>query len=130
MTSEAPDGSDESDEQALAWAPTRHHDLTLVRGPDGAVLVDVEAGPRLRLNDTAAAVWELCDGATTVREMLVAMGQLWAAPPSVLAKDVLPVVRDLVTAGSLLLDEPDLTDEREREADPSSDAASEGGYDT
>jgi hypothetical protein len=45
-------------------------------------------GERYVLNETAAALWELCDGATTSEEMVAAICQLFDAGQPVIAADV------------------------------------------
>lgn len=40
------------------------------------------------LNDPALAVWELCDGRTTVEEIVTAIGVLFDADPATLQRDV------------------------------------------
>jgi len=107
-----------SSSEALVRAPMRNPNLALVRRPDGAMLVDVAGTARLRLNETAAAVWELCDGTTTVREIVEAMNQLWAASPSVVVSEVLAVVETFIDNRSLLPSVPARRAGGEREAEP------------
>lgn len=73
----------------------------LHESPQEAVLLD-GGGRRLhKLNPTALAIWELCDGETTVEEMVTALCELFAADPEVVKRDVLAVFESF-TAERLL----------------------------
>jgi hypothetical protein len=65
------------------------------------VLVDPAANVEHVLNDTALALWELCDGETTVEEMVVAATGLFDAESPRLERDVLAAL-DAMTAQGLL----------------------------
>lgn len=75
-----------------------HRDGSLVD-----VLVD-DNGDAFRLNDTAYALWELCDGSTTVGEMVTAASQLFSAPSELLQNDVTQALHRLADAHLILLD--------------------------
>jgi hypothetical protein len=82
----------------LNTVPRRSEKVVVHR--DGAlvdVLVD-DSGDAFRLNDTAYALWELCDGTTTVGEMVEAASELFAAPPDVLRHDVTAALQLLTDA--------------------------------
>lgn len=75
---------------ARPWtaAPRRPHDsdrprhrpgVTLQVGSDGAQLVDPDGRKLHQLNGTALALWEVCDGETTVAEMVTAAGSLFGS---------------------------------------------------
>lgn len=53
--------------------------VTLQVGPDGAQLVDPDGRKLHQLNGTALALWEVCDGETTVAEMIAAAGSLFGS---------------------------------------------------
>ena len=55
------------------------------------------------LNDTAFALWELCDGQTTVQEMVDAVTLLFAAPGDQLQRDVTAALDHLLLAGLISL---------------------------
>lgn len=61
--------------------------------------VATPAGARLLLNDTAAAVWELCDGQTQVVEIVAAMGELYSASLATIERDVWAALRELQRLG-------------------------------
>jgi hypothetical protein len=67
------------------------------------VLVD-DSGDAFRLNDTAYALWELCDGSTTVGEMVDAASELFAAPPEQLRHDVTVALQHLTDAHLIEVD--------------------------
>jgi hypothetical protein len=75
-----------------------HRDGSLVD-----VLVD-DSGDAFRLNDTAYALWELCDGSTTVGEMVDAASELFAAPPEQLRHDVTGALQRLTDAHLIEVD--------------------------
>jgi hypothetical protein len=90
-------------------APLRA-DVTQVRRDGELVEVVVERShDAFRLNDTAFALWELCDGATTVREMTEAVRVLFAGSDAELAEDVRDAVAHLAEAGLITV----LADERD-----------------
>ena len=74
---------------------------TRLRETDGeAVLVSV-AGLRHVVNETALALWELCDGETTPTEMTSAVSTLFALDPDVADNDVRTTLQALTAAGLL-----------------------------
>jgi pyrroloquinoline quinone biosynthesis protein D len=85
----------------LTDAVPRHRAGASIR-QDGAHAVLVErSGEHLhRLNPTALAIWELCDGETTVPEMIAAASELFAAAAvEQLKNDVVGVLQQLTSAG-------------------------------
>jgi hypothetical protein len=62
-------------------------------------------GGTYRLNDTAFALWELCDGTTTVAEMVDAVSMLFAGSPEALQRDVRAALQHLLDAGLVTLPE-------------------------
>jgi len=65
------------------------------------VLVDADGREVLQLNDTALAIWDLCDGVTTLDEMVAAVLQLFQADPGAVASDVTETIAVLHGAGVL-----------------------------
>jgi len=55
--------------------------------------VSRDANLPLVLNDTALALWELCDGSTSVDEMVAAIDLLYDAEAAVIRRDVETVLR-------------------------------------
>lgn len=62
---------------------------------------DATSGQSFVVNDTALAVWDLCDGATSAAEMVDAMTSIFNAPPQVVERDVLSVLDHLASLGLL-----------------------------
>jgi len=50
------------------------------------------------LNHTALAIWELCDGATTPEEMMVAICDVTGLPSEVVAEDLERILLEFDTA--------------------------------
>ena len=78
------------------------------RRPDApAVLAgDTTDAGEVELNATAYAIWELCDGETTVDEMVGASAELFDAPAETIAHDVEKILRKLHRAGLIDWVEP------------------------
>ncbi|MDQ3628144.1 MAG: PqqD family protein [Actinomycetota bacterium] len=83
-------------------APRRHPAVRVHPTPDGAVAAAYakDADPVL-LNHTALALWELCDGQTTVAEMHDAVCELFALPPEQARMEIEQAMVHLRTAGLL-----------------------------
>jgi hypothetical protein len=64
----------------------------------GAVIVDEHGADVASLDDTAAALFELCDGETNVEEITVAVCTVWDVDPDVAARDVRRTLRELADA--------------------------------
>jgi hypothetical protein len=60
----------------------------MLRLDDQCILCDDEGRALCQLNETASAVWELCDGETTPDEMIEAICGLCAVEPDVADRDV------------------------------------------
>ncbi len=75
-----------------------------VHGTGDGTTVVVTGPPEaaFRLNDTALALWELCDGRTTVAEMVGAASVLFAEKPADLARDVLAALAELQRDGLIV----------------------------
>ncbi len=79
--------------------PLRRPGFSAVELDDNVALYD-EAGQLLiLLNRSAATVWELCDGTTTVDEMLQVLTDAHLGPPDEIADDVRQTIRKLVELG-------------------------------
>lgn len=70
---------------------------------DQTLLEVPEEGLNLWLNETGFAVWQLCDGDTTVEEICNVLGQQYEADADTLFNDVLATVHSLRTSGFLVL---------------------------
>jgi hypothetical protein len=54
----------------------RRGELTGATGPDGWAIYDPDTDTAHLVNESARAIWELCDGATTPEEMASAIAEL------------------------------------------------------
>ena len=78
--------------------PTRHSDVQLRdEGHEARLIVPGRASTYV-LNPTARAVWELCDGSTTVDELADALCQVFDVTRATAATDVADVLEGLVAA--------------------------------
>jgi hypothetical protein len=81
--------------------PARAHDLELRAEADSNVLVYPDGRRLLALNDTASALWELCDGSHTVDEMVAAIVELFHADADGVRHDVDRTIGRLHEAGAV-----------------------------
>jgi hypothetical protein len=78
--------------------PTRREGVTLQRVGPEAILYDKPNGRAHVINNSAARLWELCDGRAAVGEITAAFAKSYAMPVSDVQADViatLAVFRDL-----------------------------------
>lgn len=69
--------------------PAREEGLRLRESGDETILLDKGNRKVHVLNETALALWQLCDGETTVEEMLTAASGLFDASRAQLQRDVI-----------------------------------------
>lgn len=81
--------------------PRQVANTRLKRGHGAHFLEDDEGQPLCGANDTAAAVWELCDGATTVDEMVEAIAALACLPENQIRPDVTRILQELATVRAI-----------------------------
>ena len=79
----------------LAGTEIRVHD------DDGSLTVRLPGGELVGLNTTAAALWALCDGDTSVREIVGAATTLFAGSPDSIERDILATLDELEHQGLL-----------------------------
>lgn len=75
--------------------PTRHGQAWVRRGSDDTAVYNPETGTLHLLNPSALAIWELCDGATTGREMAEAVAEITALDFDAAAADVAIALAEL-----------------------------------
>jgi hypothetical protein len=68
------------------------------------VISDADGRAVVSLNESAAAVWELCDGTTSVAEMVAAICDLSSIAPSRASTDVVRTLKALEKAGLIVAD--------------------------
>jgi len=54
------------------------------------------------MNDSAAAIWELCDGITTVPEMVTAVCTVSGVDADTVTRDIRDVMRKLARVGAIV----------------------------
>jgi hypothetical protein len=83
----------------VARLPRRRSDVRLYDKELRSFLVAPDQAVAHELNPTARAVWELCDGATTVDELADAVCQLFPVTRDAAVSDVVAVVSRFVSSG-------------------------------
>ncbi len=78
--------------------PQRVDGVELLHRGRKSFLID-EREQALSLNNTALALWELCDGVTTVDEMVNAIDSFFNADRDVIRHDVEATLRELADLG-------------------------------
>ena len=75
--------------------PTRQGQAWVRRGSDETAVYNPSTGALHVLNPSALAIWELCDGATTGREMAEAVAELAALDLAAAESDVVMALEAL-----------------------------------
>jgi hypothetical protein len=83
----------------LQRLPRRRDDVRLHDRELRSYLVVPEGGVAHELNPTARAVWELCDGRTTVEEVVEAICQIFLVERDNATAGVVAIVGELEAAG-------------------------------
>jgi hypothetical protein len=81
--------------------PRRRNDVHAVRDDDVVVLVAESGAEVCRLNDTAYALWQLCDGVTTAAEMSIAIHEAAGVPADAAEHEVTAALEQLHRGGAL-----------------------------
>jgi PqqD family protein of HPr-rel-A system len=68
--------------------PVRRKDVWLRNTKDEIAVYNPGTGDVYLLNETALAIWDLCDGETKPDEMMTAICDVTSLPPEVVAEDV------------------------------------------
>jgi len=82
--------------------PARKAEVWLRQAGVENTLYDPDQGTIHILNDTALAIWNLCDGETDPEEMVQAICDLSGMPAEVVTEDVERTLTELDVAGLLL----------------------------
>jgi PqqD family protein of HPr-rel-A system len=81
--------------------PTARDDLTVLELDGEAVVLDPRSGDLHHLNATAFLLFESCDGATTISEIVHALSEASGTAPETIESDVRRALRGLRRAGLL-----------------------------
>ncbi len=79
--------------------PVRREDASAVELDDNVALYDDVGQLLILLNSSARSVWRLCDGSTTVDEMVHALGEAYPEQADVIGDDVRETLRKLADMG-------------------------------
>jgi hypothetical protein len=85
--------------------PTRKPGVWLRQAEDENVVYDPDTSAVHLLNVTATAIWVLCDGGTTLDEMVDAIGELSGLPREVVVEDVRRIILQFEEADILVWSE-------------------------
>ncbi len=83
----------------LQHLPRRRTDVLLMDEDTRSTLIDPDVGTTHVLNPTARAIWELCDGTTTLDELVNAICEVFSVPHGEALRDVAAVLGQLEQAG-------------------------------
>jgi PqqD family protein of HPr-rel-A system len=78
--------------------PVRRKDVWLRNTKDEIAVYNPATGDVYLLNETALAIWDLCDGETKPEEMMTAICDVTGLPPEVVAEDVERIILEFDTA--------------------------------
>lgn len=79
--------------------PGRRAGVTVMPAGELHLLRAVPGGASTVLNDTAMAIWDLCDGETSLEEMAWGVAALFDVPGEAASRDVARVIAELDEAG-------------------------------
>jgi len=79
--------------------PLRRGEVFREAGPEGTAIYEVDSDGLHVLNASALAIWELCDGQTTIDEMATAIAELTGLEIEVAATEVAATVDILSQLG-------------------------------
>jgi hypothetical protein len=86
---------------ALDQRPRQREPVLARRVADTLILLDPHGGEYFSLDEVGTRVWELCDGAHSVREMVAVLAEEFDAPAATIEADVVELLGEL--AGERLL---------------------------
>jgi hypothetical protein len=86
-------------EATLATRPRRRDDVWIRQVREENAIYDPSTGSVHLLNETALAVWHLCDGDTTVGEMVESIVTLFDMHRDIVVEDVDRILKQFEDAG-------------------------------
>jgi Coenzyme PQQ synthesis protein D (PqqD) len=81
------------------WAPRRNEDVVIVEKGESVILRHGDDPGGFNLNPSAFAIWNLCDGATTLQEMAEAIGELTSTTVDAALDDVAAAIEEFHRIG-------------------------------
>jgi hypothetical protein len=79
--------------------PVRKSDVWLRRAGEENAVLKRDSGDVYFMNDTAVAIWDLCDGQTETEEMITAVCELSGMHLEIVREDVERILTDFERAG-------------------------------
>lgn len=86
---------------SFADRPRRQEDVSATRSGGTRIVTRPTTRVEVALNPTAFALWQLCDGHTTVAEMIQAVCDLFEVTPDLAERDVMQGIARMREAGIL-----------------------------
>lgn len=90
-------------DMTLADHPQRAPHTTFEIVDDQAVIINLNAGTYVSLNETGSFLWERLDGQTTLTGIADALAAAYEVAPSITRPDVLALARELLAEGLISL---------------------------
>ena len=84
-----------TDVSAMTARPSRREGVLAQEAQGQTVLLRVHDGSYYAVDEVGAAIWELCDGARTLSDIVAALCEQFDAPQEMVAADVREFVADL-----------------------------------
>lgn len=85
--------------------PVRKPEVWLRQAGEENAVYNPATGSVFLLNETALAIWDLCDGETSPEEMVTAVVELTGMHPDVVTEDVERILGEFEEAGLLTWEE-------------------------
>lgn len=85
--------------------PVRKPEVWLRQAGEENAVYNPTTGSVFLLNETALAIWDLCDGETSPEEMVTAVVELTGMHPDVVTEDVERILGEFEEAGLLTWEE-------------------------
>ena len=85
-----------------SWRPVRRGDVWVRREGNETAVFDPDTGQLHMLNASALAIWEACDGYTTLNEIISALIELTDLADEQATADVTRTVEDLRKGGLIV----------------------------
>jgi hypothetical protein len=82
-----------------AGKPLRHPDVWLRQAEKENAVLSPASGSVHMLNESALAIWHLCDGKTSLEEMVDAICDVSKMPEDLVAEDVVRILGEFEVAG-------------------------------
>lgn len=86
----------------LESCPKRGEQVIAQKAANDFLLFNMSDGNYYALNEIGGRIWELCDGKTSVSQLLAALAAEYDAPREVLEKDVVELLEGLMS-GKLIV---------------------------